>query len=84
MKEVETAYDAPADGRKPGVGLLDFPLVDPAMATAFYHAKLSFETDPADVWEALQAGEKGILVIDTRSPKRRAMSPARSTYLGER
>jgi rhodanese-related sulfurtransferase len=52
---------------KPGFGLLDYPLIDPAEAASFYHSKISFETDPADVWEALQAGEKGFVVIDTRA-----------------
>jgi rhodanese-related sulfurtransferase len=51
---------------KPGYGLLDDPLIDPSEAAMFFHAKTSFETDPFDVWEALQNGETGLVVIDTR------------------
>ncbi|MEM1219369.1 MAG: rhodanese-like domain-containing protein, partial [Bacteroidota bacterium] len=32
---------------------------------AFYERKLSFEMDPADLWEALENGEE-IVPIDTR------------------
>lgn len=34
---------------------------------AFYERKLSFEMDPADLWQALENGEE-IVPIDTRQP----------------
>jgi len=52
---------------KPSFGLLDEPLMDASEAAAFFHAKISFETDPFDVWEALQSGETRFVIIDTRS-----------------
>lgn len=38
-----------------------------AEAAAHFAAKLAFETDASDVWEALQAGAPGFVLIDSRS-----------------
>ena len=67
MTDNATAHAANIENSNTGLGLLDTPLIDPAEAASFYHSKLSFETDPSDVWGALEAGETGIVVIDTRS-----------------
>ncbi|MCB2413633.1 sulfurtransferase [Demequina sp. TTPB684] len=39
----------------------------PAQAAAHFAARLSFETDPSDVHAALEAGENGFVLVDTRS-----------------
>ena len=63
----KAATITPTNATKPGFGLVDYPLMDPAEAASFYDAKISFETDCADVWEALQSGETGFVMIDTRA-----------------
>ena len=40
-----------------------------AQALAHFQAKLAFEIDPADVWEELQNGGAGLLVVDARRPE---------------
>jgi rhodanese-related sulfurtransferase len=37
--------------------------------TEYFAAKLEFETDPADLYEALERGES-VIVIDTRQPEK--------------
>ncbi len=39
--------------------------------TEYFAAKLEFETDPADLYEALERGES-VIVIDTRQPEKYA------------
>ena len=39
----------------------------PISAHAYFAAKLACETDPADIWADLEAGQAGFVVVDTRS-----------------
>ncbi|WP_291379710.1 rhodanese-like domain-containing protein [Demequina sp.] len=43
------------------------PAPTPAQAAAHFAARLSFETDPSDVHVALESGEPGFVLVDTRS-----------------
>jgi len=42
-------------------------MTNPADAAAHFRAKLAFETDVSDAHAALDAGEQGFVLIDTRS-----------------
>ncbi|HEX2833979.1 MAG TPA: rhodanese-like domain-containing protein [Thermoanaerobaculia bacterium] len=42
--------------------------IDTETARRHFAAKLELETDPADVFEALRAGDPSIVVIDARKP----------------
>jgi rhodanese-related sulfurtransferase len=48
--------------------VLETAAAAPAAAAAHFRARLSFETDPADVHADLVKGRTDILLIDTRSP----------------
>lgn len=43
------------------------PMTTPADAAAHFRAKLAFETDVTDVHNALETGEPGFVLIDTRN-----------------
>lgn len=43
------------------------PRISPADAAAHFASRLAFETDPSDVHDALESGEPGFVLIDTRS-----------------
>ena len=49
--------------------VLDLPAADPAAAKNHFLMKLAIETDPSDVYADQQAGEKGFVVLDARSPQ---------------
>ena len=49
--------------------VLETEAADPKMAAEHFRSKLSFETDPSDVYTDLQNGETGFVVIDARSPE---------------
>ncbi len=44
------------------------PAAEPADAHTFFSRKLSYETDPSDVYADQQAGVPGFLLLDVRSP----------------
>lgn len=67
MQQSSTAGAKEAHDSQPGFGILDAPPLDPADALNFYHAKLTFETDSADVYDALKSGAAGLVVVDARS-----------------
>jgi rhodanese-related sulfurtransferase len=48
--------------------VLEHPAAEPAAAERHFLAKLTVETDPADVHLDLERGHPGIVVVDTRSP----------------
>jgi rhodanese-related sulfurtransferase len=50
------------------------PAADPADAHAFFSRKLSYETDPSDVYIDLQNGVGGFTILDVRSPEAYARS----------
>lgn len=41
--------------------------ISPFVAAAHFAARLSFETDPSDVHAAMETGEPGFVLVDTRS-----------------
>ena len=43
------------------------PPADPERARRHYEDKLAFETDPSDVWDAIQTGTVDFLIVDCRS-----------------
>lgn len=45
------------------------PAATPAQALAHFQAQFAFETDCWDTCEALQSGEPGFVLVDTRSPQ---------------
>jgi rhodanese-related sulfurtransferase len=45
-------------------------------AMAFFHSKLAYETDPADVYTDMQNGHDDFLLLDVRSPEDYASSHA--------
>lgn len=47
--------------------VLEFPAASPEAARAHFTARLSVETDPADVKNDLERGARGIVVLDVRS-----------------
>lgn len=49
--------------------LLQVTPASSAAARKHFAAKLSLETDPSDVYEALQSGSKAFVVVDGRSPE---------------
>jgi rhodanese-related sulfurtransferase len=49
--------------------VLDTNAADPKTAHEHFQSRLSFETDPSDVYTDLQSGEAGIIVIDARTPE---------------
>jgi rhodanese-related sulfurtransferase len=49
--------------------VLEHPVADREAALAHFRAKLSLETDPADVHHDLMAGEPGVVVVDARTPE---------------
>lgn len=48
--------------------VLAVPAAPSAEALSHFGSRLAFETDPADLWHDLSAGEDRILVVDVRSP----------------
>jgi rhodanese-related sulfurtransferase len=36
-------------------------------ARAYFEARLAYETDPADVWAAVESGRAGLVLVDCRS-----------------
>jgi rhodanese-related sulfurtransferase len=52
-----------------GSKVLANPPADPATATTHFRSKLSFETDPADVYHDITNRIPGILVVDARTPE---------------
>jgi len=48
--------------------VLETPAASPADAARHFQAKLSVETDPADVYLDMQKGITGFTVLDVRSP----------------
>jgi rhodanese-related sulfurtransferase len=49
--------------------LLQTPPASPSVARRHFAAKLALETDPSDVYEALQSGSQAFVVVDGRSPE---------------
>lgn len=49
--------------------VLETPAATPEAARQHFLAKLSVETDPADLRLDLERGRKGFVVVDTRSPE---------------
>jgi rhodanese-related sulfurtransferase len=49
--------------------VLDNPPVDPSAAINHFRSKLSFETDPSDVYHDITNGIHGIVVVDARTPE---------------
>lgn len=43
------------------------PQITPADAAAHFAGRLAFETDPSDVHDALESGDPGFVLIDSRS-----------------
>lgn len=54
---------------KTGSPVLGNGVADPQTARAHFEAKLSLETDPSDVHEALRLGHSDFILIDARSPE---------------
>lgn len=54
--------------------VLETPAAHPEDANRFFSAKLSYETDCADVYQALRNGIDDFVIIDTRSPEAYAKS----------
>src|SRR3990170_7356963 len=49
--------------------VLETPAADPEDALRHFQARLSYETDPSDVWLDIQKGNQDIVVLDARSEK---------------
>lgn len=49
--------------------VLEHPPADPEQAASHFLAKLSVETDPADVHLDLERGAEGVVLVDARSAK---------------
>lgn len=49
--------------------VLEYPAASPAAAAAHFAAKLSVETDPADVKADMDKGVDAFIVVDVRSPE---------------
>lgn len=49
--------------------VLETPAADPQNAHNYFLSRLSYETDPSDVYADLKNGVHGIVVIDARSPE---------------
>jgi rhodanese-related sulfurtransferase len=47
--------------------VLAVPAADPSDTESYFARKLACETDPADVWDDLQRGVTGFVLVDTRS-----------------
>lgn len=47
--------------------VLETPAADPAAVQRHVTARLSLETDPADVWLDMQRGKRGFVILDVRS-----------------
>jgi rhodanese-related sulfurtransferase len=56
--------------------VLGTPAVPGAAAQAFFASKLSYETDPADVYTDMQHGVADFVLLDVRSPEAYAKSHA--------
>jgi rhodanese-related sulfurtransferase len=54
--------------------VLSTPATPSPMAQTFFASKLSYETDPADVYLDMQHGVDGFVVLDVRSPEAYAKS----------
>ncbi len=52
--------------------VLETEAAAPRDAAAHLARKLSLETDPSDVYEDVERGESGFLVVDARSPEKYA------------
>lgn len=44
------------------------PAVEPDAATAFFAARMAYQTDVSDVHSALQSDQPGFVLVDTRGP----------------
>jgi rhodanese-related sulfurtransferase len=49
--------------------VLENPPADPSQANKYFRSKLSFETDPSDVYHDLTKKIFGIIVFDARTPE---------------
>jgi rhodanese-related sulfurtransferase len=49
--------------------VIEMPAAPPDRAVAHFAERLSFETDCWDVWDAMQSGKPGFVLIDVRSPQ---------------
>jgi rhodanese-related sulfurtransferase len=49
--------------------VLENPPADPSVAVNHFRSKLSFETDPSDVYHDITNKISGILVLDARTPE---------------
>ncbi|MBA2254357.1 MAG: rhodanese-like domain-containing protein, partial [Chloroflexi bacterium] len=49
--------------------VLETDAATPSAAVVHFRARLSFETDPADLATDLAKGRTDLLVVDTRSPR---------------
>lgn len=47
--------------------VMQVPPADPDLARRHFEDKLAFETDPADVWDAIKSGNVDFLIADCRS-----------------
>jgi len=57
--------------------VLETPTANPTEAHAYFHHKLSLETDPADVHDDLENGVEAFVLVDVRSPEAYVRSHAR-------
>ncbi|MGC5011682.1 rhodanese-like domain-containing protein [Streptosporangium sp. DT93] len=63
------AVPSPAAASAPSAAVTTVPAAGNAAALAHFAARLTFETDAADVAEDLAAGAPGLVVVDSRSPE---------------
>jgi rhodanese-related sulfurtransferase len=56
--------------------VLEIPAADSRTTCDFFQRKLSFETDPADVYADMQQGVGEFVLVDVRSPEAYARSHA--------
>jgi rhodanese-related sulfurtransferase len=45
----------------------EVPPADPSTAERHFAGRLAFETDPADVWDSIRAGEPDFVLVDCRA-----------------
>lgn len=55
-----------ATGENP---VLRYAPADPTAAAAFFAARMTFQTDVSDVHSALESGQPGFTLVDTRGPE---------------
>lgn len=56
--------------------VLEIPPAEPGVTNEYFHRKLAFETDPADVYADLKNGVDSFIFVDVRSPEAYAQSHA--------